>query len=117
MFARSNRKGVFNGTRQQLCKRAGALQFTGALTDDLYVKRLTGQHLRARRTQLRDGLLAAGFDELPIRAEHVLRVAGLPWRHRDPFDRLLVCQAAVEGLTLLTADTVLASYGKPVRRV
>jgi PIN domain nuclease of toxin-antitoxin system len=66
---------------------------------------------------LRKGLLAAGFDELPIRAEHVLAVAGLPWLHRDPFDRLLVAQAAVEGLTLLSVDKQLKRYGKHVRQV
>jgi PIN domain nuclease of toxin-antitoxin system len=66
---------------------------------------------------LRKGLLAAGFDELSIRAEHVLAVAGLPWLHRDPFDRLLVAQAAVEGWTLLTADAVLKRYGRQVRKV
>lgn len=66
---------------------------------------------------LRKGLLSAGFDELPIRAEHVLAVAGLPWLHRDPFDRLLVAQAAVEGLTLLSADAQLKRYGRHVRKV
>lgn len=66
---------------------------------------------------LRRGLLAAGFDELAIRAEHVLAVDGLPWLHRDPFDRLLVAQAAVEGWTLLTAHAVLKRYGRHVRKV
>jgi PIN domain nuclease of toxin-antitoxin system len=66
---------------------------------------------------LRKGLLAAGFDELPIRAEHVIAVAGLPWLHRDPFDRLLVAQAAVEGLTLLSVDAQLKRYGRHVRKV
>lgn len=66
---------------------------------------------------LRAGLLSAGFDELPIRAEHVIAVAGLPWHHRDPFDRLLVAQAALEGCTLLTADAKLKRYGRHVRKV
>jgi PIN domain nuclease of toxin-antitoxin system len=63
---------------------------------------------------LRAGLLAAGFDELPIQAEHCLAVAALPWHHRDPFDRLLVAQAMCESLTLLTVDRQLKAYGRCV---
>jgi PIN domain nuclease of toxin-antitoxin system len=54
---------------------------------------------------------------LAISAGHALQVAELPFptvRHRDPFDRLLVAQAQVEGLTLLTADARLAAYDVPV---
>jgi PIN domain nuclease of toxin-antitoxin system len=47
---------------------------------------------------------------LPIEQRHALRVATLPPHHRDPFDRLLVSQAQLERLTLLTADQQLASY-------
>jgi PIN domain nuclease of toxin-antitoxin system len=68
-------------------------------------------------TQLRSALLAEGFVELAIRADHVSRVAKLPWLHRDPFDRLLVAQAAADKLTLLTSDATLAGYGKFVRVV
>ncbi len=59
-----------------------------------------------------DGLLGAGFQELGIQAKHLQRVALLPWLHRDPFDRLLVAQAMVDGLTLLTADRALKAYGR-----
>jgi PIN domain nuclease of toxin-antitoxin system len=51
-----------------------------------------------------------GIRPLPIRHSHVLRAAALPAHHRDPFDRLLVAQAQVEKLKLLTADAVLGSY-------
>jgi PIN domain nuclease of toxin-antitoxin system len=64
---------------------------------------------------LRQGLLAAGFAELPIQADHVLAVAHLPWIHRDPFDRLLVAQAQREGLRLLSADRTLLGYGDVVQ--
>ena len=66
---------------------------------------------------LRMGLLREGFRELPIQVEHVLAVQKLPWIHRDPFDRLLVAQAAREQLTLLTADRTLLGYGDGVRWV
>ena len=66
---------------------------------------------------LRAGLLEEGFTELPIQADHVLAVEHLPLIHRDPFDRLLVVQAAREGLRLLSSDRTLASYGDPVQWV
>nr|WP_197171913.1 type II toxin-antitoxin system VapC family toxin [Synechococcus sp. CBW1002] len=66
---------------------------------------------------LRLGLLGQGFRELPVRAEHALAVQHLPWLHRDPFDRLLVVQAQVEGLRLFSADRTLAAYGPPVETV
>jgi PIN domain nuclease of toxin-antitoxin system len=66
-------------------------------------------------TALRGGLLREGFRELPIQVEHVLAVQHLPLIHRDPFDRLLVAQAAQEGLRLLTADRSLLGYGEVVR--
>jgi PIN domain nuclease of toxin-antitoxin system len=66
--------------------------------------------------QLRDGLLEFGFKELPITPQHVIAVASLPHIHRDPFDRLLVAQAQIEGLTLMTTDKKLAQYGQHVKR-
>ena len=68
-------------------------------------------------TALRNGLLEQGFKQVDIRPEHIAVVARLPWHHRDPFDRLLVAQALVEGLTLLTSDRLLARYGKMVKWV
>jgi PIN domain nuclease of toxin-antitoxin system len=67
--------------------------------------------------QLRRGLGENGYVEVPVTGEHAAAVSRLPTVHRDPFDRLLVAQATVEGVTLLTADAKLAEYGAPVRRV
>ena len=47
---------------------------------------------------------------LPIEMSHVFGAGRLPLYHRDPFDRLIVAQAQIEGLTLLTSDTRLAEY-------
>jgi PIN domain nuclease of toxin-antitoxin system len=49
-------------------------------------------------------------DVLAIARDHALRVADLPQHHRDPFDRMIVAQALVEGTPLLTADDTLARY-------
>lgn len=62
-------------------------------------------------------LLDEGFVELLINASHLERIGALPWVHRDPFDRLLVAQADVEGLNLLTADATLKRYGRFVKLV
>ena len=59
---------------------------------------------------LRTALLENGFLELPILSAHAVEVARLAPVHRDPFDRLLVAQARVEGLTLLTVDAKVADY-------
>ncbi len=66
---------------------------------------------------LRRGLLDNGYSELPIMSDHVVAVEDLPAIHKDPFDRLLVAQATVEGITLLTLDLVVAQYPGPIRRL
>ena len=53
----------------------------------------------------------SGFLELPVTFRHAERVGKLPPHHRDPFDRLLIAQADVEELTLVTRDAVFARYG------
>ena len=55
-----------------------------------------------------------GFIELPILMRHAEEVRALPDVHRDPFDRLLVGQALVEGLTVVTRDQALKGYGAPL---
>ena len=66
---------------------------------------------------LRRGLLDNGYIELPIRSDHAVAIDCLPPVHKDPFDLLLVAQATVEGLTLLTSDSLVAQYPGPVRLV
>ena len=66
---------------------------------------------------LRRGLLDNGYCELPITSAHAVFVEGLPPIHKDPFDRILVAQANVEGITLLTADSTVARYPGPIELV
>jgi len=66
---------------------------------------------------LRRALLDNGYLELPITSEHAAAVAFLPPIHKDPFDRLLVAQATIERVTLLTADAKIAEYSGPIRRI
>jgi PIN domain nuclease of toxin-antitoxin system len=60
---------------------------------------------------LRRQLQSNGFESLPITFEHAVAVRDLPMHHRDPFDRLLVCQSRVESLALVSADSAIAAYG------
>jgi PIN domain nuclease of toxin-antitoxin system len=65
---------------------------------------------------LRRGLLASGFVELPVTGEHAIEVRSLEPHHRDPFDRMLIAQSRVEGMTLVTADYLVSQYtGKIIR--
>jgi PIN domain nuclease of toxin-antitoxin system len=66
---------------------------------------------------LRRGLLDNGYSELPIMSEHVVATESLPLIHKDTFDRILVAQATVEGITLLTVDSLVSKYPGPIRTV
>jgi PIN domain nuclease of toxin-antitoxin system len=60
---------------------------------------------------------ASGFRELPVTAKHAAAVAKLPLHHADPFDRILLAQAFLEPLRLVTADKAFVVYGGPVELV
>lgn len=64
----------------------------------------SSEYVRSRMAHLR-------ITSLPITSDHATAVESLPWHHRDPFDRLLIAQALLDGLTILTTDSVFAKYG------
>jgi len=66
---------------------------------------------------LRRGLLDNGYGELPITSEHAVALDSVPRIHKDPFDRILIAQSMVEGITLVTADPLVAQYPAPIRMV
>ena len=59
---------------------------------------------------LRDHLIRDHFSVLPVHLHHAVRYRELPAVHRDPFDRMLIVQAQVENLTLVTTDPIFAEY-------
>ena len=67
--------------------------------------------------ELRTDLLDAGWSEVDIKATHAIAAAALPRLHEDPFDRLMIGQAAVEDMQLVTADRKLARYPGNILRV
>jgi PIN domain nuclease of toxin-antitoxin system len=66
---------------------------------------------------IRRHLIDDGYFEIPILSQHAVEVDSLPPIHKDPFDRILIAQAKVEGITLLTADATIAQYPGPIRKV
>jgi PIN domain nuclease of toxin-antitoxin system len=104
---------------RKLLKNPGSeLLFSAANLWEVAIKRGLGRaDFQADPRLLRRGLLDNGYTELPILSEHVVAIDSLPPIHKDPFDRLLVAQATVEGITLLTMDSAVAKYPGPVRLV
>lgn len=75
------------------------------------------QNFRVDPGLLRRNLFDNGYLEIPMTGSHAAALAALPPIHKDPFDRMLVAQATVERLTLVTADPTVAKYPGPVRLV
>ena len=97
---------------------ANELVFSAASIWEVTIKRGLGRRdFQADPRLLRRGLLDNGYIELPILSDHVVAIDSLPPIHKDPFDRLLVAQAIVEGITLLTGDTEVGRYPGPIRVV
>ena len=98
--------------------QTNALWFSVASLWEVAIKRaLDRPDFRAEASMLRAGLLSNGYREIAIEGRHVLAVPALPAIHRDPFDRILIAQARVEGLTFVTVDRTLAECGEPVMTV
>lgn len=94
------------------------LMFSTASIWEVVIKNALGRSdFRVEPQQLRDGLIQNGYHELAIRSEHVLAVSLLPLIHKDPFDRILIAQAQVENVTLLTTDDQVARYPGPIQAV
>jgi PIN domain nuclease of toxin-antitoxin system len=96
------------GARQAI-EEADAVYVSAASAWEIAIKTALGR-LRSTRT-VEEAASDSGFLELPVTFRHAEWVTGLPPHHRDPFDRMLVAQAAVEELTLVTRDPVFARYG------
>jgi len=97
---------------------ANLLVFSVASVWEVAIKYALGRdRFRTDPSLLRRALLDNGYEELPILAEHAMAAGALPSLHKDPFDRMLIAQASVEGVTLLTADAVIATYPGPIRKV
>ena len=105
-------------TRELLGDPENELLFSAASMWEITIKSGLGREdFQVNARLLRRGLLDNDYEELPIRSEHALAIDALPPIHRDPFDRILIAQATIEGIELLTADQIVARYPGPIRMV
>jgi PIN domain nuclease of toxin-antitoxin system len=118
LWAASTPNRIPKSTRVLIEDPENEVFFSAASLWEIAIKRGLGRQVFLVDPRvLRRALLDNGYGELPITSEHVIQLDQLPPKHKDPFDRVLVAQAIVEGITLLTNDRKLASYPGPIRRV
>lgn len=104
--------------RALITAKGNSLFFSAASLWEITIKSQLGREdFRVDARVLRRAMLDNGYSELAVSGDHVLALEHLPTLHKDPFDRVLIAQAVVEGVTLLTADERVSRYRGPVRQV
>jgi PIN domain nuclease of toxin-antitoxin system len=94
------------------------LWFSAASLWEVAIKHGLGRDdFRVEPRRLRRGLIDNGWHELAVSSEHAVATADLPPIHKDPVDRMLLAQAHVDGVTLITSDEIAAQYPGQVRKV
>ena len=118
LWAASEPKRLPASARKLIVDTGNELLFSAASLWEISIKNGLGREdFTVDARVLRRSLFDNGYGELPILGAHTVAVTDLPPIHRDPFDRLLVAQAMVEGIVLLTSDALVAQYPGPVRKV
>jgi len=118
LWAAGEPKRLSRKARTLIGNPENELLFSAASLWEVAIKRGLGRSdFQVDARLLRRGLLDNGYSELPIVSDHVVATESLPPIHKDPFDRVLVAQATVEGITLLTIDSLVAQYPGPIRTV
>lgn len=100
------------GNARALIRDAATVYVSAASAWEIIIKTALGKLRTTRRPS--QVVIDAAFAELPITFEHTEGVSTLPPHHADPFDRLIVAVARVEGLTIVSSDRQLALYDVPV---
>jgi PIN domain nuclease of toxin-antitoxin system len=104
--------------RKLLDEPGNSLVFSAVSLWEIAIKQTLGRDdFRADVRLLRRGLLDNGYEELALTSAHAVALDTLPSLHRDPFDRMLLAQAHVEGITLVTADALVAKYPGAVQKI
>lgn len=95
-------------TRKQI--QSAEVYVSAASIWEISIKSVLGK-LKADPAEVLAAIEPTGFSLLPITGQHAAKVAELPPLHKDPFDRMLVAQASIEPMILLSNDAALAAYG------
>lgn len=118
LWAAEGFKRVPRSARALIADPENELFFSAASLWEIAIKSgLKRRDFQVDARLLRRGLIDNGYRELPIVSEHVVAIDALPPIHKDPFDRLLIAQATVEGITLLSDDDIVTKYRGPVQSV
>ncbi|WP_428487651.1 type II toxin-antitoxin system VapC family toxin [Rhodopila sp.] len=122
LWAAGRHERLPNAVRGVILDPDSEIVFSAASLWEVTIKHTPGRaDFRVDPRLLRRGLLDAGYQDLTITSAHAVAVQDLPALHpalhRDPFDRLLVAQSVVEGITLLTTGPLVGQYPGPVRQV
>ncbi len=105
-------------TKELLLDPSNELWFSSASLWEITIKHsLDRADFRVDPRRLWRMLLSHGYRELTISGEHAIAVGALLPLHKDPFGRILIAQARVEEIILLTADSTVASYGEAVNLI
>ena len=100
--------------RRKLASDSTTLCLSAASVMEISLKRSVGKlKIGAATSEFVEDLFAKGAQPVAVGVEHALAAANLPPHHRDPFDRTLIAQAQLEGLTLVTADRFVLKYDVP----
>jgi len=97
------------GAKRHLLDETNRVLLSAAVVWEVTLKRSLGK--LAVPDEYLALLLGAGVQALPVSLAHAAAIAELPWHHRDPFDRMLVAQAAIEQAALVSRDDELRAYG------
>lgn len=118
LWAASSPERLSDAALELLENQQNQVVFSAASLWEITIKRQLGRaDFDADPRLLRRGLLDNGWHELAISSEHAIAVERLPALHRDPFDRILLAQADIEGMLLLTSDDTVSQYPGSIRKV
>ncbi len=118
LWAAASPEKISPSVRAQLEDPQNQLHFSSASIWEIAIKQdLNREDFKIDVMQFRQALLENEYEELPIRSDHAVFTRALANHHKDPFDRILIAQAWVEDITLITADERVAQYIGPIQKI
>ena len=115
LWAAGNPDRLSEKCRELLLNSSNNLFFSAASLWEISIKFSLGRSdFNVDPFLLRQMLLLHAYRELPVNGEHATTVSTLSALHKDPFDRILITQARVEGMLLITSDSLVAAYGEGI---